>query len=51
MFSRAPSIKRRKSLHLKFARDEGSQVGNTGLDQVKLPYRALPERSLEEIDL
>ena len=45
------SIKHRKSQHLEFALDPGSQTGTTGLDQVVLPYTPLPNKSLESIDL
>ena len=51
MSNKIISIKKRKALHLKYAMDEESQTGSNGLEVVRLPYRALPEESLEEIDL
>jgi isopentenyl-diphosphate delta-isomerase len=51
MSSITPSIKKRKSLHLRYALDPQSQTGSTGLEQVRLPYTALPQRSLDAIDL
>ncbi len=44
-------IKKRKTSHLKYALDPESQTGTNGLEKVVLPYCALPEQSLENIDL
>lgn len=44
-------INKRKSGHLIWALDPLSQTSTNGLDQVRLPYNSLPDRSLEEIDL
>ena len=49
--TKTPSIKSRKTLHLKYALDENSQGGDTGLDQVQLPYHALSGQDLNKIDL
>jgi isopentenyl-diphosphate delta-isomerase len=46
-----PPIKSRKQLHLKYALDENSQTGDTGLDQIKLTYHALSGHNLNKIDL
>lgn len=45
------SIHKRKSAHLRWALDPISQTGSAGLEKVTLPYTALPERSLDKIDL
>ncbi len=45
------TIKKRKSAHLQFALDPRSQTGLNGLEKVVLPYTALPDRALENIDL
>lgn len=44
-------ILKRKSRHLEFAKDPRSQGGGSGLEKVILPYRALPDALLGEIDL
>ncbi len=44
-------IKKRKSNHLFWALDPLSQANTNVLEQVKLPYSALPDRSLDDIDL
>ncbi len=44
-------IKKRKSRHLEFASDPRSQGGGNGLEKVSLPYNAMPDMSLDEINL
>lgn len=44
-------INKRKSGHLTWALDPRSQGNTNGLEQVSLPYAAMPDRSLEDIDL
>jgi len=44
-------IEKRKSAHIKFALDPNSQSNINSLDQVTLPYSALPGKSLSDIDL
>lgn len=44
-------INKRKSRHLTWALDPRSQGNTNGLEKVSLPYTALPDRSLEDIDL
>jgi isopentenyl-diphosphate delta-isomerase len=44
-------INKRKSGHLFWALDPLSQTNTNGLEKVTLPYSALPDRSLEDIDL
>lgn len=44
-------IKTRKSKHLEFASDPRSQGSGNGFESVHLPYRAMPDASLDEIDL
>ena len=45
------AIKSRKSKHLEYALNPQSQTGSNGLEKVTLPYCALPDNSLDEIDL
>ncbi len=51
MGKRLLSIKKRKQLHLEYALQDDCESGSTGLEQVRLPYHALGERDLEEVDL
>lgn len=44
-------INKRKSNHLLWALDPMSQTNANGLEKVALPYSALPDRSLDDIDL
>jgi len=44
-------INERKSNHLRWAIDPLSQTNANGLEKVILPYSAMPDRSLEDIDL
>ena len=44
-------ISKRKSEHLHYALDPQSQGVSNGLEKVILPYSAMPEKSLEKIDL
>lgn len=44
-------IEKRKSSHLCFALDPLSQTSTNGLEKVTLPYGALPDQSLDDIDL
>lgn len=45
------NIEKRKSMHLKFALDPRSQTGTNGLEKVVLPYTAMPDRDISDIDL
>lgn len=44
-------IKKRKSSHLQWALDPLSQTNTNGLEKINLPYTAMPDRSLDAIDL
>lgn len=44
-------INKRKSGHLFWALDPLSQINTNGLEKVNLPYTAMPDRSLDDIDL
>lgn len=51
MTPKIDTIKNHKSKHLRFSLDPGSQSGSNGLENIKIPYCALPDKSLDNIDL
>lgn len=44
-------LKKHKSEHLRYSLDPRSQSGSNGLEKITLPYCAMPDRSLDDIDL